>query len=764
MTDVKTAGRYQLQEELGRGAMGIVYKAHDPTIGRTVAVKTMRLTEAGTGMTHDELIARFQIETRAAGLLTHPNIVVVYDAGEDGGIFYITMEYVQGRSLQALIDLKQMFPLPRVTRLMEQAGAALDFAHQNNVVHRDIKPANLMLTGDDVVKVSDFGTAKILQKGATQTGAILGTPSYMSPEQVKGKPVDGRSDIFSLGVILYELVTSEKPFPGQNVTTVIYKIVNEEPIPPRELDTSIHPGLNYVITKALSKDPDFRYQSGKDLIEDLRNYRMLGEGGSPMDSATVVMPGRDRPKVVQEAIARSKAQSAAAHPPPDTMAVPEPRPAPKPPTLPPLAGSLLRPAEPEKKSSGGLWIGVFLALVVVAGGYFLWPALQETFFKKPDTAVTQPVDSQPPAAQPTGGGDSKPAAKAPAESAAAAPTAPATKAPEPEPAALEPSSARLKSQFEQGIQSEGLRDKIRVQVAKNGVTLTGTLTPEEHRRLMQRIRRVAPRMRLNDRIQISRTMAAAPTSKAAPAASREEAGERPRTSPGMGEVEVITEAGATATLTGPKGNTENCKTPCRFEDLPPGRYTLNVTKEGYRPENRILNVRAGNINVMQIALEGLASELNVSGRPTGAEVYINNARHPEKAPTTLHLPPGSYSISIRKAGFVAYNETLQLKGDEMRKITYDLPAGEGGSQASAPAAPQPANARGSIDVRSIPLGADILIDGTNSGRKTPARIELPAGKKYRITIFMPGYAPVHKEVEVQGGLTISIRETLARPQ
>src|SRR5712691_7332548 len=268
--------------------MGVVYHGFDPVIGRDVAVKTLRLSEAGTGMSREELIGRFQTEARAAGLLTHPNIVVVYDAGEEQGLFYITMELVEGRSLQTMLDARQLFPLPRVMRLMEQVCSALDFAHQRNVVHRDIKPANLMLTADDTLKITDFGTAKILQFGTAQTSHVMGTPSYMSPEQVKGKPVDGRSDIFSLGVILYELMTGEKPFPGQNVTTVIYKIINEEPIPPRELDSSVHPGLSYVITRALAKLPEERYQSCRELLDALRNYRDLG--ASP--AVTQVLPAR----------------------------------------------------------------------------------------------------------------------------------------------------------------------------------------------------------------------------------------------------------------------------------------------------------------------------------------------------------------------------------------------------------------------------------------------------------------------------------------
>ncbi len=290
MATMVRAGRYEISGELGRGAMGVVYRAMDPVIGRNVAVKTIRLSEEGTGLTRPELLGRFQTEARAAGLLTHPNIVVVYDAGEENGLYFITMELVEGKSVQALLDNGHSFPVPRLLRIIEQTCSALQYAHERNVVHRDIKPANLMLTADDTVKVTDFGTAKILQFGTVQqTTNVMGTPSYMSPEQVKGRPVDGRSDIFSLGVMFYELLTGEKPFPGQSVTTVIYKIVNEDPIPPRQLNTSIHPGLNEIVMRSLAKEPEMRYQNCREMLEDLKNYRSLGAGGNNPE-ATMVSP------------------------------------------------------------------------------------------------------------------------------------------------------------------------------------------------------------------------------------------------------------------------------------------------------------------------------------------------------------------------------------------------------------------------------------------------------------------------------------------
>jgi len=267
-------GRYEIVGQLGKGAMGVVYKATDPTIGRTVALKTMRLDVQGPESS--ELLARFRNEARLAGVLNHPNIVTIYDAGEINGLFYMAMEYIEGKTLYQLMLQEHALTMERVLDLSRQICAGLDAASAQRVVHRDIKPANIMILPSGVVKIMDFGIAKA-GGSMTSTGEVLGTPNYMSPEQVKGKPLDGRSDLFSFGVILYEMITGEKPFGGDNITTIIYKIVNEEPIPPRELNPEIHPGLNRVILKALAKTPQDRFQMGGDLVYALENYETLPE-------------------------------------------------------------------------------------------------------------------------------------------------------------------------------------------------------------------------------------------------------------------------------------------------------------------------------------------------------------------------------------------------------------------------------------------------------------------------------------------------------
>lgn len=287
---METIGRYQIEQVIGKGAMGVVYRAYDPNIGRTVALKTMRLDVHG--IENAEMLDRFRNEGRAAGVLNHPNLITVYDAGEHEGLFYLAMEFLEGETLQEWLARERAMPIDKVLLLMHQVCQGLDYAHSKGVIHRDIKPANIMISktnpslpgGDFTAKIMDFGIAKA-GGSLTQTGQVLGTPNYMSPEQVRGKPLDGRSDLFSLGVVLYELLTGEKPFSAQNVTTIIYKIVNEAPIPPRELDVSIHPGISAVVTKALAKDPDERYQSGMELASALENYKSYGSE----ESATIQM-------------------------------------------------------------------------------------------------------------------------------------------------------------------------------------------------------------------------------------------------------------------------------------------------------------------------------------------------------------------------------------------------------------------------------------------------------------------------------------------
>jgi serine/threonine-protein kinase len=284
-------GRYEIVREIGHGAMGVVYEALDPTIGRKIALKAIRFD--GIGTTADEAARRFKNEARAAGGLNHPNIVTVYDAGEDSGILYLAMEFIEGSTLEALLRTQRTLATAQTIDIVRQICAGLDFAHAKGIVHRDIKPGNIMLAAHGLVKITDFGIARA-GEAMTITGQVVGTPNYMSPEQVLGKTLDGRSDLFSVGVMLYEMITGERPFEGQSITTIMYKIVHETPIPPRKLDSTIHPGLSAVIEKSLAKAAEDRFPNGAELARALQNY----ESATVIPTSTLGQPTGDFPGLV----------------------------------------------------------------------------------------------------------------------------------------------------------------------------------------------------------------------------------------------------------------------------------------------------------------------------------------------------------------------------------------------------------------------------------------------------------------------------------
>lgn len=274
---MKKLGKYEILSILGKGAMGIVYKAQDPDIDRKVAIKTIRFDLASEETDNEEIMQRFMREAQAAGKLTHPNIITIFDVGREKDLTYIVMQFIEGPSLQRLIAQGEKFSIPEVTKIMEQVCSALDYAHQHGIVHRDIKPGNILLDKNHRPYICDFGVARVDTSTLTQSGTAVGTPSYMSPEQVMGKKVDKRSDIFSIGCILYEFLTGRRPFEAESITTVIYKIINEEPPSLNEVKKGLPAGFGKIIGRALAKDPNDRYQNCNQLAEDLRNLDKLSD-------------------------------------------------------------------------------------------------------------------------------------------------------------------------------------------------------------------------------------------------------------------------------------------------------------------------------------------------------------------------------------------------------------------------------------------------------------------------------------------------------
>ena len=277
MSDPQKIGRYEIIEELGRGAMGAVYRAKDPAMNRIVALK-MIISAALASQDGSEFRERFFREARAAGALTHPGIVPVFDVGEHEGQPFLVMEYVNGWTLASANDRGERLDLNRMCEIGQKIAEALGYAHQRGVVHRDIKPANILLTsretyGVERPKITDFGIAKLTESEATMTGKMLGTPAFMPPEQFTGAQVDGRADIFSLGVVLYWLSTGEQPFPGEGLTAVLYKVVHTDPIPPRKLNPALPAKFENIILKCMEKDPAARYQTGEELARELGELR-----------------------------------------------------------------------------------------------------------------------------------------------------------------------------------------------------------------------------------------------------------------------------------------------------------------------------------------------------------------------------------------------------------------------------------------------------------------------------------------------------------
>jgi serine/threonine-protein kinase len=280
-------GRYEIEKELGKGAMGVVYLGRDPKINRVVAIKTMALSQEFEADELVEVKERFFREAETAGRLNHPNIVTMFDAGEEHDLAYIAMEFLKGKDLVSYAKLGNLLPLPLVMSIAARVADALSYAHENNVVHRDIKPANIMYEPEsDQVKVTDFGIARITDSSKTKTGMVLGTPSFMSPEQLAGKKIDGRSDLFSLGVMLYQMSCGKLPFEGDSMAQLMFRIANEPHPDIRTFNPDLPDCLVAIIDRSMTKDPDARYQTGAEFARDIRTCLSIN-GAAAADASGV---------------------------------------------------------------------------------------------------------------------------------------------------------------------------------------------------------------------------------------------------------------------------------------------------------------------------------------------------------------------------------------------------------------------------------------------------------------------------------------------
>ena len=373
---IDTLGKYELRRILGKGAMGTVYEGFDPIIARQVAIKTVRLPDPDDVEAQEEL-ARFKREAQAAGRLSHPNIVGVFDYGETPELAYIVMEFVDGTSLKDVVDKKERFELAEIVRIMESLMAGLQFSHDRGVVHRDIKPANIMLTKSGEIKIADFGIARIESSSMTQAGTILGTPSYMSPEQFMGQTVDSRTDLYSSGVMLYQLLTGEKPFEG-GLTAIMHKVLNTEPPPPSALSVTVPHAFDNVVQKAMAKRPADRFATANEFATTLREAFTAKPAAVSEDFGLGAMDFGDGEATM--------------------VATSRPAPAPQATRPEPVVTKPVAPPEPVKKGPPFALIGGgALAVLAVLGGAAAFLLGGHAAPKPAQTASTAQPVSQPPA-------------------------------------------------------------------------------------------------------------------------------------------------------------------------------------------------------------------------------------------------------------------------------------------------------------------------------------------------------------------------------
>jgi eukaryotic-like serine/threonine-protein kinase len=425
METIESLGKYEIKRTLGRGAMGIVYEGWDPIIARRVAIKTVKLPENADDPETEEALARFRREAQAAGRLTHPNIVGVFDYGETNDLAYIVMEFVDGPPLKSLLDKEERFALTDALRVMEDLLAGLQFSHERGVVHRDIKPANVMLTSAGQVKIADFGIARIESSSMTQAGTLLGTPAYMSPEQFMGQVVDARTDIYSSGVLLYQLLTGERPFEG-GLSAIMHKALNTEPPVPSQLSVTAPPALDAVVRRAMAKRPEDRFASANAFAEAVRTALA-------------------NPVSVAEPESEDEATMVAAPPPAAPATAPPVREARPAATAMPASAVVARSAA---RSSAPMVLIAALVLLVVIGGGGAWFLLRSPSIEKTAEVTPPPVTPAAPAviasATPPPASQSPSAAPVqPAPPAASQPVQPppiAANPAQPPPASLQPAA------------------------------------------------------------------------------------------------------------------------------------------------------------------------------------------------------------------------------------------------------------------------------------------------------------------------------------
>jgi serine/threonine protein kinase len=625
---VKQIGRYQIIEELGRGAIGIVYKALDPTIGRTIAIKAIHLTNFAEGVERQRVREQLLREAQSAGLLSHPNIVTIYDVLEEGDYAYIFMEYVQGSSLDKMFQGHSLPDQPALLHFLRQVSDGLDYAHRKGVIHRDIKPANIMVSEAGTKlersgKITDFGIAKFVSQEMTQGGTMIGTPSYMSPEQIQGTMVDARSDQFSLAVVIYEIFSGVRPFVADNVPALLYLICKQDPQPIERVNPSLNEAVGKALHRALSKNTEERFASCGDFMAAL----VTALEGSPQWAASRTRGVADARTAVNERAVDKSAPLLAGELPIAQHARLKPSDGPH-------AGMSRQPSyelpalqrrrrgqenedtdELPERSSFGTKLGLVLAIcLLIAGAAILFKRWMPS-----SNVPVQVLDSK-----------SGPVAPAPVDTSGAKKEAapPEQNTPEPAPTA----TAKQESQ---------------------DAEVPAAQQPEQKQDTEpQQSQAVKQRRRANGK------------NSPAPARSERQSAPEEFAGPGIADVELLTEP-PSAKIVVDNRLRDACTSPCTVS-LPNGRHTMLAQMNGYTDARRIFTVPEDD-NVF-VTLAKSMGVLIVTSSPSGASIFVDGKNYGH-TPSTLHLPAGMHVLALVN-GPLRHEETVEVQNDGLAERNF----------------------------------------------------------------------------------------------
>jgi serine/threonine protein kinase len=617
---VDQIGRYRILDELGRGATGVVYRAQDPAIGRIIAIKTIRLSDFTDASERERLRERLFREAQSAGILSHPNIVTIYDIAEENGLAYIFMECVDGPPLEKVLNGAEPIPSENALVILRQTAIALDYAHQKGIVHRDIKPANILIHEHTHAKITDFGVAKIMSQQMTQSGVMMGTPNYMSPEQVQGHAVDGRADQFSLAVIAYEMLTGEKPFLADQLPALLFRIVREDPVPPQRLNPTVGPQVEMVIKKALAKSANDRYGSCIEFVDALAGALRLSAGWRPLPrSSAHSMPTMGGVLADPRPPARPAQAPAAELPqaePPQFFR--EERPEPRSPLLRSL-----------------VWMLVGIGLV----GLVLFGAQKYLFNRNSEQAS---VDSQAPGSQ-------SPGSQTPNGQTADNPGSKPSPVGQPQ----TPDDTAKQAPVQQAP-PEATSPETAPQTPAVTQTAPASQSPPPHAAAAQKEAEPA----------VTRTQPA--VTGAQPERSIPPPVIAPKSALGQ-SVQFVTEPpGALVTVDG--NSSLACKTPCMLP-LSGGRHALTVALAGYRPYPRVFTVPQDGDLFLQ--LSKASGTLSIISEPPGATIEVDGTVQGKRTPAVFNLTPGTYHVKVARNGaFIDFD--VQVRDGEFINKRVDF--------------------------------------------------------------------------------------------